>query len=122
MILSPAVAALAPAVKAGVVSGFMLGDELVSIPALSTIADYASSAAICPHLSPSYISPSFCPGVEQHLVGAGTSPPYHSSPYLTMLPLLPSLILIPVERIISCSESRFSLLFHLLQRRGRAAV
>jgi hypothetical protein len=68
-------------VKAGVVSGFMLGDELVSIPALSlsTIADYASSAAICPHLSPSYISPSFCPGVEQHLVGAGTSLPHPCS-------------------------------------------
>ncbi len=123
MILSPAVAALAPAVKAGVVSGFMLGDELVSIPALSTIADYASSAAICLHLSPLISLPLFVQ-VWNNISWEQAPPPLPllSLPYLTMLPLLPSLILIPVERIISCSESRFSLLFHLLQRRGRAAV
>jgi hypothetical protein len=69
------------------------------------------------YLSPSftsYFSPSFCPGVEQYLVGAGTFPlPLLSLPHHVALRLFPflllSLILILDERIISCSESRFML-------------
>ena len=65
--------------------------------------------------------------MEQYLVGAGTFPlPLLSLLHHVVLRLFPflllSLILIPDERIISCSESRFSLMFHLLQRRWRASI
>ena len=98
-----AVAAVAPAVQAGVVTGFMLGDELVST-LLFAEAD-ASAARFrlgifvafwsfvlmrstlplpFPPLPPTHA------GVEQHLLGTGARPPPPPSPPRNLtLPYLP---------------------------------